>query len=235
MSTGRKFLFLISFLIIDVLLICGIFTIRTFSAKNILKLEINALSELDFTADRYNRKVKSTGEYAIVESAIKKYLNDYAMDVQTLLYTRYNNELYNIQDVSKYDDNDFSIDDSIFYIAALKNKFNYDVDNVINNVTEESIYNYISIYHVSDSNEIIYRSLLAENNLIEKINKTQVILSNERIRINSYIDGVYNLGVFLRDNKSSYEIVNDEIVFNNTDVQNAYFKLVNKIKRIYLN
>ena len=44
MSNGRKFLFVISFIIVDVLLVSGIFIIRDFTGKNIFKNEVNALS-----------------------------------------------------------------------------------------------------------------------------------------------------------------------------------------------
>ena len=78
MSNGRKTLFIISFLIIDLLLVSGILLIRDMTGKNILNKEMTNLTKLDISKDSFDTEIKSKGEYAVVEKAIKKYLDDYA-------------------------------------------------------------------------------------------------------------------------------------------------------------
>ena len=53
------------------------------------------------------------------------------------------------------------------------------------------------------------------------------------MEINSYIDSVYNVLVFLKNNSIYYNIVDDKIIFNNSDVENKYFELIDNVKRIY--
>lgn len=233
MSNGRKFLFVISFIIVDVLLVSGIFIIRDFTGKNIFKNEVNALSELDFTRDNYNTEIKSKGEYAVAEKAIKKYLDDYATEVQITLNVQYDEELNNMLEISNLKKNGPLFVNSLDYLDTLRNNFNYNVDLIMDRVTKDEIKKYIYNYEASDESVDIYNNILVDSSIISKIEDNQLYLENKRLEINSYIDSVYNVLVFLKNNSIYYNIVDDKIIFNNSDVENKYFELIDNVKRIY--
>lgn len=233
MSNGRKFLFIISFIVVDILLISGIFIIRDFTGKNIFKNEVNALSELDFTKDSYNTEIKSKGEYAVAEKAIKKYLDDYATEVQITLNVQYDEKLNNMLDISSLKEDKTGFVDSLDYLDTLRNNFNYNVDLIMNRVTKDEIKKYIYNYDVTDESVDIYNNILIESSIISKIEDNQLYLENKRLEINSYIDSVYNVLVFLKNNAVYYSFVGDEIIFSNKDIENKYFELVDNTKRIY--
>lgn len=232
MSNGRKLLFVISFLIIDLLLIGSIFVMRDFTGKNILRNEVNSLMNLDFKRDHYDTEVKSSGSYAIAEEAIKKYLDDYAEEVQNVLRVRYDERLNNMLTNENYYADVPLYNESLSYLDLLRNNFNYNVDILMERVSEEAIYNYIYNYDVDEKDVEVYNNILIESHLLKKIEDSQNDLMRKRIEINSYIDSIYNVLVFLRENPS-YDIINGKLTFLDEKNQNIYYDLINKTKRIY--
>ena len=228
MSNGRKILFVVSFIIIDLLLIGSIFIIRDYTGKRILKNEVNALVELDFSKDNYNTEIKSSGEYATLEKAIKKYLDDYATEVQYVLMVRYDEELNSILDIDNIINDGPMFNDSIEYLDLLQNNFNYSVDLLMDRVTSEEINKYIYNYDVNDKEIKLYNNLLLESNLISKIEDNQMSLTRRRIEINGYIDSIKSVLVFLKNN--NYTINNDEVIMNDPNMQEEYYKLISKVK-----
>ena len=73
MSTKRKFFFIFLFVLLNMFLLVSFLVIRDATRLNNLKKEVNSLSKLDVTKDRYNLKIKTSGKYGVVEKAIKKY------------------------------------------------------------------------------------------------------------------------------------------------------------------
>ena len=115
--------------------------IRDMTSRNIIKKEVIALSELQFTEDNFNTDIKSSGEYAIVETAIKKYLDDYATEVQILLSVKDDELLSGLLDSDNYLRDGPLFDESFEYIELTKNNFNYNMDILMNRINEEAIYN----------------------------------------------------------------------------------------------
>ena len=81
---NRIFFIVFCFIIIDAFFVVGFLVIRDSIAFNSLKSEVNYLSTLDITKDRFNTKIKSSGDYASVESAIKEYLDNYALEIRDI-------------------------------------------------------------------------------------------------------------------------------------------------------
>ena len=233
MSNGRKTLFVISFLIIDLLLVSGIFMIRDMTSRNIIKKEVIALSELQFTEDNFNTDIKSSGEYAIVETAIKKYLDDYATEVQILLSVKDDELLSGLLDSDNFLRDGPLFDESFEYIELTKNNFNYNMDILMNRINEEAIYNYIYNYDVDYDSVELYSNLLVDYNILGKIEEMQEKLKDEKVLIDSYIDSISDVLTYLKNNSNMYNMVDGEIVFYDEVMQNQYNDLFNKTKRIF--
>lgn len=233
MSNGRKTLFVISFLIIDLLLVSGIFMIRDMTSRNIIKKEVIALSELQFTEDTFDTDIKSSGEYAIVETAIKKYLDDYATEVQILLSVKDDELLSGLLDSVNYLRDGPLFDESFEYIELTKNNFNYNMDILMNRINEEAIYNYIYNYDVDYDSVELYSNLLVDYNILGKIEEMQEKLKDEKVLVDSYIDSISDVLTYLKNNSTMYNMVDGEIVFYDEVMQNQYNDLFNKTKRIF--
>ena len=96
MSKQRKLFLLCCFLLLDVLLVGGVIFIGNSTINNIFNNEVNALVELDFNTNSFDSDIKSYGDYAVVEEAIKSYLNGYAKEVQILNDYCFDSKLNNL-------------------------------------------------------------------------------------------------------------------------------------------
>ncbi len=233
MSKSRKFLVFCCFVLVDMLLIGGIVLLRDVTLKNVLKREVNALGELSFSKDRYNSKVESHGDYAVVEEAIKAYLDEYAVNVQKvtgIMYDARLDSLLLVGNVEKYGP-DFL--ESLKYIDRYQNIFNNRADKLAYYMDDSDINKYI--YKYTDDEEIIklYKDLVKKNNFDEKLEKSKLDLIVKRVDTNSHIDAVRAVLIFLKDNSGNYNIVNGEINFSNDELYAEYVKLMNNAKRIY--
>ena len=85
MSSRKKFLLVFGFIVLNMFMLVSFLVIRDATMENELKNEMEYLSKLDITKDRYNKKTVTRGKYAVVEKSIKKYLDDYHLELQEVL------------------------------------------------------------------------------------------------------------------------------------------------------
>lgn len=233
MSRQRKLLLFSCFILIDILLVGGIVLLREITLKNVLNNEVNALVQLDFFKDRFNSKVESNGNYAVVEKAIKSYLDDYAVKVQDVTKAMHDTKLNSLLLVSNIKEDGPLFDKSLNYIDSYQTKFNKEVDDLVFYLDDNDMSNYI--YKYTDDEEIIklYKNIVKEKKFKDQLNKNEMKLIVSRIDTNSHIDAVKDVIAFLRDNNGSYQVVEGEVKFNDTLLFAEYTRLMNKTKRIY--
>ena len=85
MDKRKKILLIVSIIVLNIFMICSIYFIVRATMENKLRNEVNNLAKLDITKDRYNTKIKTIGKYAVVEKAIKEYLDEDAVSLQKVL------------------------------------------------------------------------------------------------------------------------------------------------------
>lgn len=233
MNKQRKLLIFSCFILIDALLIGCIFLLGDVTFSNILKNEVSALAELDFTKDNFDTEVKSKGSYAVVEEAIKEYLDNYSVDVQHIVGANYDKTLNDLVLVENIVTDGPLFEDSFAYIKSYRENFNDDVDELLSSSTSEDFINYINKYTNDSEDILLYKELIEENNFINEIEETKKVLELKRIDINSHFDAIVGVLEFLSLNKDYYYIENDEIKFTTVELYAEYVRLMNKTKRIY--
>ena len=134
--------------------------------------------------------------------------------------------------IDNYNEEAPNYTDSLKFLDNLRNNFYYNIDLLMERVSEEAIYNHINNYDADKDSVNIYNNILIESNLVKKIEDNQNELIKKRIEINSYIDSIYDVLVFLRDNPY-YSVIPEKIVFPDEGMQNKYYELISKTKRIY--
>ena len=78
----RKTIGIILSIVILLVIVCiGYLTINGNFKKMKLEGEIKSLVKLDIKSDDFNRKIVSSGDYAVVEKAIKDYLSEYSSSI----------------------------------------------------------------------------------------------------------------------------------------------------------
>lgn len=226
----KKFFLIFCFLVIDVILVIGFLVIRDATSFNELKKEVYNLSKLDLTKDRYNKRIKSNGEYAIVERTIKEYLDSCAVDIQYLSGMMNDTTLSNILSYDNYQKDGPEFNNSIKYLEKSKKEYNKKIDLLINNMNEEYIYSLISKkiddpYYIS-----LYRELILDDNIIDDIEEVKSLLESTRGKMNIIYDSSIEVLNYLKENKDNWKLEDNEIKFQTQGMYDHYMGIIDKIK-----
>ena len=124
MKKNKKILFVIAFLFLDVLLCASLYFIMDATNINLLKKEINNISKLDMSIDRFNRKNKTTFKYKVVENTIKEFLDDYSRKMDSAYKLVSEEEFTKILSYENYVEDGPTFEKSTKYITDSKIKFN---------------------------------------------------------------------------------------------------------------
>ena len=228
---NKKFFIIFCFILIDVFLVVGFLVIRDSISFNELKREVIALSKLDITKDRYNRKIKSHGDYAIVEKAIKDYMDEYAVDIQYLSKMMNDERLSTILSYSNYEKDGPEFKESLDYLEKSKKEYNEKIDKLIANLDEENIDNYIYTrindeYYVS-----LYHELIFETPMIDSLKNTKTLLEESREKMNLIYDTCIDTLNYLCLYNDKWKLEDGEIKFQTEDMYNYYMSLISKVQK----
>lgn len=211
-------------------LLIGFLVIRDATILNDLKNEVNELAKLDITKDRYNRDIKSRGNYAIVEKAIKKYLDDYAVELQGILTVMKDEQLTKILSYENYSKDGPSFVNSLSYLSTTRREFNKSIEDLIDDLEEGNIEKYIrntinDPYYIS-----LYKEFILSEDMKNEFNETKNLLEKTKISVNNVFDVSTEVLNFLITNKDSWSVEDGEIKFVNVDLYNYYNALISKLQ-----
>ncbi len=228
---NKKFFIIFCFILIDVFLVVGFLVIRDSISFNELKREVIELSKLDITKDRYNRKIKSHGDYATVEKAIKDYMDEYAVDIQYLSKMMNDERLSTILSYSNYEKDGPEFKESLDYLEKSKKEYNEKIDKLIANLDEENIDNYIYTrindeYYVS-----LYHELIFETPMIDNLKNTKTLLEESREKMNLIYDTCIDTLNYLCLYNDKWKLEDGEIKFQTEDMYNYYMSLISKVQK----
>lgn len=230
MKDKKIFFFVFCFIIIDVILLLGFLYLRDATLENKLRKEIETLSKLDITKDRYNTEIKSSGKYKIVEEAIKTYLDDYAVGLQEVSSVLSDSTLTKVLSYNNYQEDGPEFSKSRKYLNETKDKFDKTIDELISKSDKDTISNYI--YDKTDDHELIklYQELMLDDSILEELNSNKELLVNTKVKIDNILDTSLEVLNFLNTYNDSWIIENGEIKFKNQELYNYYNELINKVK-----
>ena len=231
MSNKKKFFLIFLFILLDMFLLIGFLVIRDATSLNDLKKEVKALDKLDMTKDRYNRSIKSSGEYKVIEKAIKTYLDDNAVLMQKVLGVMSDDKLTKILSYDNYKEDGPEFSKSLSYLESTKKEFNSNVDTLLKNLEEDSVKKYIN----GKTNEKYYKDLYLELMVTDKrmkdFNEKKELLNNTKTKVNNVLDTSTELLNFLKNNKDNWVLEDNEIKFKNRDLYNQYNGYISKIQK----
>ena len=231
MSNKKKFFLVFLFILLDMFLLIGYLVIRDATMLNDLKKEVKTLSKLDITKDRYNRSIKTGGNYAVVEKSIKTYLDDYAVLLQDVLSVVKDPKLIKILSYDNYKEDGPEFTKSLKYLEAKKKKVNKNIDTLLKNSEEDTMKNYIKGKTNDKYYKDLYLELMITKDRKEDFNETKTLLTNTRDKINNVFDTSTELLTFLRDNKDNWVLEDNEIKFKNRNLYNQYNDYISRIQK----
>lgn len=134
----RNQILLIGLVIVIVIavILLGIFFGTGFYQKIVLYNEVERISRLDITKDQFDTEIKSTGEYAKVEEAIKEYFSEYSKSLQASLNAISEENLNKIMSDENLIEDAPNFEKTLENIQKTKEDFNTNVDALIEQWTK---------------------------------------------------------------------------------------------------
>ncbi len=230
MKDRKIFFFVFCFILLDIFLLLGFLFLRDATSENRLRKEVESLSKLDITKDRYNTKIKSSGKYKVVEEAIKEYLDDYAVGLQEVSKVLSDSTLTKVLSYDNYASDGPEFTKSREYLNTTKEKFDKTIDELISKSDKETISNFI--YDKTDDPELIklYQELMLDDSILEELNSNKELLINTKVKVQNIIDTSLEVLNFLNTYSDSWVAEDGEIKFQNKELYNYYTNLIDKVK-----
>ena len=231
MSNKKKFFLIFLFILLDMFLLIGFLVIRDATSLNDLKKEVKSLDKLDMSKDRYNKSIKSSGEYKIVEKAIKTYLDDNAVLMQSVLSIMSDSKLTKILSFDNYKKDGPEFEKSLSYLDTTKKDFNKNVDKLIKNLNEDSARKYIDGKINDKYYRDLYFDLMITDKRMKDFENNKELLNTTKDKVNNILDTSTELLNFLKNNKDNYILEDNEIKFKNRDLYNRYNEYIYRIQK----
>lgn len=231
MKKNKKISFVIVFLLLDVLLCASLYFIMDATNINLLKKEINNISKLDMSIDRFNKKNKTIFKYKVVENTIKDFLDDYSKKMDSVYKLVSDKEFTKILSYDNYVEDGPTFEKSIKYIIDSKIKFNNIINDMESDLEKKNIKKLIrnetdDKYYIS-----LYEELVFSEDLTNQYENNRELLKEVRSNYNEVYDTSLEVLNFLVTYKDSWSLENGEIKFINNDLYNYYNSLIDKIKK----
>lgn len=231
MKKKSKLLIYSSFIVLDILLFTGFLIVRDATSYNNLEKEMKKLEELDITSDRYNRKIRSSGGYAVVEKSIKGYFDTFAVGIEEITDIVSDDKFTKVLSYDNYLEDGPLFEDSISYVSESRDKFNDKIDKMIEMTNSKYIDKNISGKTSNDYYISLYTGYMNNNKFLLQLHQLKELLKKTKIRVNNTYDVSYDVLNFLKVYKDEWELEDGEIKFRTDELYNYYTSLISKIDK----
>lgn len=209
------------------------FVITDLNQEEKLKNELNEISNLvntkDIDMEKVNKRldtIVTTGEYAIVEKAVKEYLSDSfdnSIEMANLLNDERITKSLTIENY-KEDGKDFKntkvyLKETIIKLENCKNKY-YEF------LTEEKAMSYIDNENLDSYYIDFYKNEIMSD--IEEV-KNDKTIENSINDVISLLQNTEKVIDFLIENKDNWEVNEENIIFNSELLSNKYNELIENL------
>ena len=213
----------------------GILVVNDFKQEDILRQEmlefenLTRAENIDFDKiDQKIREIKTTGDYGVLEKAMKDYLAD-VVNVTVSIADILNDErIINALTPENYVEDGPDFVQTKQFLEEAKGKMEQYKTEVLKLLSNEGAMSYIENKNLDDYYIDLYKEIaLSEDTAIEEDNAELEASLDEAM---SVIDTESQVINFLAENKSGWEIQGENIVFNSEALQNQYDELVSQIQ-----
>ncbi len=230
MKLKKKYAFIICFILLDAFLLIGFLVIRDATSINKLKKEMNELTKLNVMTDRYNRKIQTSGKYAVVEESIKDYLDGYAVEVQSVNKLIHDPQLSKVLSYDNYLEDGPDFKNSLAYLQDSKETFNNEVDGLLYDLEEKQIREHIyesthSKYYVG-----LYQELMFDEAMTDELHQSRDLFKKTRVKMNSVYDASIDVLNFLKTYNDKWKLEEGQIKFETNELCDYYNSLIAKVQ-----
>lgn len=190
---------------------------------------INELIETETTIDDESLEIKTTGDYAVVESTIKEHMKEWqeiANECSMLLEGKGLEDVLTIEDIQQNDEN-FSL--SKQKIATQRERIQTDYQKYEEFFDIEKTWGKIEDKDIPDYYKELYKSYFQNNVTLEE-QKSKV--ENQKQKLLEELDILDKIADFLSNTRNDWRIENNTVTFNTQENYNQYTSLIDELEKV---
>ena len=212
----------------------GILVVNDFKQEDILRQEmlefenLTRAENIDFDKiDQKIREIKTTGDYGVLEKAMKDYLADVVNATVSIADVLNDEKIVNALTPENYMEDGPDFVQTKQFLEEAKGEIEKNKTEVLKLLSNEGAMSYIENKNLDQYYIDLYKEIaLSEDTAIEEDNADLEDSLNEVARILDIETHVINL---LSENKNDWEIQDQNIVFNNETLQNQYNEYISQL------
>ena len=213
----------------------GVLVVNDFRQEDILRQEMLEFENLTRAEnidldqiDQRIRELKTTGDYGVLEKAMKDYLADVVNTSVSIANIINDQRIVNALTAGNYTEDGPDFVQTKQFLEQAKSDIEQYKTEVLTLLTNEGAMSYIEDKNLDQYYIDLYKEIaLSEDTAIEESNAELESSLDEAMKILDVETQVIN---FLSENKDGWEIQGENIVFSSEELQNQYDELVSQIQ-----
>lgn len=228
-SNGKKIFILVALIVLVIGAAIGYLVVDELQQEDILKQEIINFSNKDLVTGDFEVKVKTKGDYAYIEEAIKNYYKELSNNIKILNSYLTDENLIKILSAENISSDGPSFVNSYKLLEDTKANSVKAMEEIANLCKEDTIKNLLDKKMVDDYSYELYLDLMySKEDLADMkiISDDMQALSNN---LNTFLDKVIGILKFLEGNANMWSIEEGQLYFKSTALVNEYNNLYNDL------
>ena len=228
----KKILIFIGVIVLIVVALVAYLVVSDLKQEEVLKQEIVNVSNKNILTDNFDVEVKTTGDYAYVEEAVKQYYKDLSDSAKKINYYLNDEELTNILAPENLEKNRPDFDEN----KELLNEVRQNTTDALNKISdlceEETIKNLLDKDKVDKYYIDLYEDLMYTDKDLKELQETKQEMDTLSKNLNLFLDKVEEMLTFLETNNNYWYIENNQIYLETEALVEEYNNLYNELNKI---
>lgn len=221
-STKKNILIFIGALIVIFVAVVGYLVVEDLKQEDILKKEIVNVSNKDLLTDNFDVEVKTTGDYAYIEEAVKTYYKELSDSIKVLYDYLTDDELIQILSADNLQADGPKFEKSYQILREAKDNSNAALETIVNLCKEDTIKSLIDKEKVDDYSYDLYLDLMYTEEDLKEMAETGKEMQTLSDNLNIFLGKVEAMIKMLENNSDSWYIEDGQLYFETDALVNQY-------------
>lgn len=233
-KTLKKVILIIVAIVVALAAVIIYWVIKDLKQEELLKQEIVNYSNKNLQTDEFPIVVKTTGDYAYVEEAVKKYYKNLSDNVKSINSYLKNDKLLTVLSPNSLKNDRPAYASSHEVIKSTKDKVNEAFNNIDELCDEKTIKNIIDKEKLDDGEYYydLYLKFMYTKKDKAALEKTRESMKEVSKVFNEYLDKADEILTFLQANDNVIEYSGGIVYFSSNSQLEQYNKLVMELQEI---
>lgn len=229
----KRIIIIILLIILIIIGGVGYFVYDDMKQEAILKQEIVKLNNKDLGSDNYDIKIKTKGDYAYIEEAIKKYYKELSDDVKVIDHYLDDDDLANILSGDNLESDRPEFKKSYKLIDDASLKVVEAMESISELCDEKKIKSLVDSEKLDDDYYLdLYKELMYSKKDLQELKQIKSDMKKLAVDLDKFLSKEREIIDYLKVNNASLEIEKGEVYFSDDNKVTGYNKLIDELQDI---